>query len=59
MNHPADIAFVYTHAESDCCADHVDTVVDEIVLCLFTLHRTKPGVVGYRLDTVFGQFFHQ
>ena len=59
MNDPADIAFVYSHPERDRCAYHVDTVVDEIVLCFLAFVGAEPGMIGDCTDAIFGQFFDQ
>ena len=53
MDDPADIAFVYPHPERDCCAHHMDTVVDEVFLCLIALLGAESGMIGGRPDAVF------
>lgn len=53
------LLLIYSHPERDRCAYHVDTVVDEIVLCFLAFVGAEPGMIGDCTDAIFGQFFDQ
>ena len=59
MYDPADIAFVYPHPECDCCAYHLDAVVDEVVLCFLALVGAEAGMIGDCPDAELRQLFDQ
>ena len=62
MDDEAHVRFVDSHSEGDGGDNHVDSLHDEVILCLGACGGVHSGVIGFGSDFVgsehFGEFLH-